>query len=215
MADPRIFISMGTPYAPKYADFRLTLERFIRDECKADPRILGVNEYPAGNPLSKIRDVMRTCDGVLIVAYERNFIGDGFEKRASSTPIALRERTYTTSWNHIESALAYSLDLPIYVICETGLTEDGLIETTVDWFVQRMELTQAGLHDAAVSQSIRTWIDERVRPRSAKPRALKAFEGTMKLSEMTPKEIWGAGALVVTIFVAGMGVGRWMPLLFG
>jgi len=69
MANPRIFISMGTPYAPKYVTFRHDLERFIRDECRADPRIIGVNEYPTGNPLAKIREVMRSCSGVMIVAY--------------------------------------------------------------------------------------------------------------------------------------------------
>jgi hypothetical protein len=215
VTSPRIFISMGTPYAPKYVEFRAALERFFRDDCDADPRILGVNEYPSGNPLQKIHDVMRTCHGVVIVAYERKYIGSGTEKRTAPAPIALDQRTYTTPWNHIESALAYSLDLPIYIICENGLTEEGLIETKVDWYVQRIDFTPDQLREPGVSQSIRAWIDDRVRPLADKPRAFKAIEGSLKLSEMTPKELWGVGAGIAAVFAAGVAAGRFLPHLFG
>jgi hypothetical protein len=211
VADPRIFISMGTPYAPKYTAFRLEIERFIREECKSDPRIIGVNEYPPGNPLDKIRDVMRSCHGVLIVAYERKFIDRGMEKRTGSTPTALEQRTYTTTWNHIESALAYSLGLPIYFICENGLTEEGLIETKLDWYVQRIDFDPAELRNPHVTQSIRAWVDERVRPRARRMRVAQTFEGTIRLSEMTPKEIWTTLAVLSAVFLAGAALGRWLP----
>jgi hypothetical protein len=213
VADPRIFISMGTPYAPKYVEFRSALEQFFR-ENGVDPRILGVNEYPAGNPLSKIRDVMETCAGVVIVAYERKYVGNGLEKRSAPAPIDIDKKTYTTPWNHIESALAYSLDLPIYIICENGLTEEGLIETRLDWYVQRIDFHPDRLRDPAVVQSVRAWIDDRVRPRSRKPRAFQTLEGTLKFSEMTSKELWGTGAFIASIFAAGVAFGRFLPHLF-
>ena len=214
MANPRIFISMGTPYAPKYVTFRHDLERFIRDECRADPRIIGVNEYPTGNPLAKIREVMRSCSGVMIVAYERKFVDRGIEKRSGDAPSTIEQRAYKTPWNHIESAIAYSLDLPIYVLCENGLTEEGMIETKVDWYVQRIDFDSAALHNPHVAQSVRAWIDERVRPRAGRPRFTQTLEGSLRLSEMTPKEIWATLGVLISVFAAGAAVGHWLPAWF-
>jgi len=213
MAEPRIFISMGTPYTETFEQFRDALEKFLR-RCRADPRIIGVNEYPTGNPLAKIRDVMRSCHGVIVVAYERKFLQAGIEKRTGATPIILNERSYTTPWNHIESAMAYSLGLPIYIICQRGLTEEGLIETKADWYVQHMELTPEALATTAVSESLRTWVAESVAPVADKPRVWKTLQGGLKLSEMTPKEIWSLLGVLGAIFVAGAALGRWMPSLF-
>src|SRR5262245_35309084 len=111
MTTPRIFISMGTPYTDEYLQFRDGLEEFLRSSCMADPRIIDKHEYPLGSALEKIRDVMRTCHGVLVVAYERKYIEAGIEKRGSEKETRLEKLRYTTVWNHIESAIAYSLGL--------------------------------------------------------------------------------------------------------
>jgi hypothetical protein len=215
MAEPRVFISMGTPYNESSEEFRDALEKFLR-RCRTDPRIIGVNEYPTGNPLAKIRDVMKTCHGVIVVAYERKYLQAGIEKRYGSTPKPLNEQTYTTPWNHIESAMAYSLGLPIYIICQRGLTEEGLIETKADWYVQHMEITPHALAQTSVSESLRTWLAESVAPVASRPRAWKSLQGALKLSEMTPKEIWSVLALLGAIFAAGIAFGRWVsPLLTG
>jgi hypothetical protein len=214
MAEPRVFISMGTPYNETFEAFRDALEKFLR-RCRADPRIIGVNEYPTGNPLAKIRDVMKSCHGVIVVAYERKYLQAGVEKRSAAAPKPLSDQAYTTPWNHIESAMAYSLGLPIYIICQRGLTEDGLIETRADWYVQHMDLTPEALDKTAVSESLRTWLAESVAPVARKPRAWKSIEGALKLSEMTAKEIWGALALVGSIFAAGAAFARWAPALIG
>ena len=119
METPRIFISMGTPYTEQYSQFRDELELFLRDTCKVDPRIIGKNEYPSGSPLEKIREVMRGCHGVLVVAYERKFLEAGIEKRGGAAPQQLNGLTYTTAWNHIESAMVFSFGLPLYIISST------------------------------------------------------------------------------------------------
>src|ERR1700682_5210130 len=118
MAAPRIFVSMGTPYSDRYLQFRDELETFLRNRCKVERGIMGKSAYPDGSPLEKVRDVMRDCHGVIVVAYERKYLQSGVEKRGGKAPITLQDRAYTTPWNHIESAMAFSLGLPLYVICE-------------------------------------------------------------------------------------------------
>lgn len=110
---PRVFVSMGTPYTEGYARFRDCLEQLLRDRCRVDPRIIGKNEYPAGTPIQHINDTMRTCNGVIIVAYERKRVQTGIEKPGGADQRTLKNEKFTTPWNHIESAIAYSLGLPL------------------------------------------------------------------------------------------------------
>ena len=214
MTTPRIFISMGTPYTEQYSQFRDELESFLRDTCKADPRIIGKNEYPSGSPLEKIRDVMRGCHGVLVVAYERKFLEAGIEKRGGVSPQQLQGLTYTTAWNHIESAMAFSFGLPLYIICQHGLAQEGLIETKLDWYVQPAEITRGSIFKPEVSGSIAAWVETRVVPRAGNPRALKAIEGNLKLSEMTPKEILAAIGVLTGSFATGASVAHFYPWIF-
>jgi hypothetical protein len=214
MATPRIFISMGTPYNDEYLEFRDALEEFLRNGCNANPRIIDKNEYPSGNALDKIRDVMRTCHGVLVVAYERTYLEAGIEKRGSDRAVALSQRKYTTPWNHIESAMAYSLGLPIYIICQEGLVPEGLIETKPDWYVLYTEISKNSFAKIQTVESIRAWVESRVLPRTKSPRLLQAIEGQLKLSEMTPKEIITAVSVVTGAFVAGATTATFLPKLF-
>jgi hypothetical protein len=214
MVTPRIFISMGTPYTDHYSQFRDELESFLRDNCKCDPVIIGKTEYPSGSPLEAIRNTMRGCHGVLVVAYERNFLEAGFEKRGGTAQKKLNGLSYTTAWNHIESAMAFSLGLPLYIICQHGLVEDGLIETKLDWYVQQADIARGSIFRPEVSGSLQSWVSARVFPRASSPRAFKAIEGKLKLSEMTPKEIIAATGAITTAFALGVGAAHLAPKLF-
>jgi hypothetical protein len=203
MATPRVFVSMGTPYNDKYTAFRDALEMLLRDRLGVDARIIGKNEYPSGSPVHKIRDVMSTCNGVLIVAYERKFVESGVERPRGEGERAITSEKYTTPWNHVESALAFALGIPLYVISETGLTEEALIESKVDWYVQRVNFTAEDLNKPNVVESLRAWIDDRVRSHAAKPRSILSGFVKLKLSELTGEE-WG---VIITIFTLVFGLG--------
>jgi hypothetical protein len=204
MALPRVFVSMGTPYTPQSAQFRDELERVLRDVCRVDPRIIGKNEYPSGSPLAHIRTTMRSCAGVIIVAYERKFVEAGVEKRGAPAAQALANRIYTTPWNHIESAMAYSLELPLYIFCQNGLSEEGLIESKVDWYVQHLDIAPSALANTGVQESLRAWIDTRVIPRAQKKsHVIESLRGQIKFSEMTPHELWSLIGMLAVAFGAG------------
>jgi hypothetical protein len=164
--------------------------------------------------LEKIRDVMRGCHGVLIVAYERKFVEAGMEKRGGTGAFQISQRTYTTPWNHIESAMAYSLGIPLYVICQNGLAQEGLIESKLDWYVQDLEISKETLARPDVVESIQAWVDTRVAPRTKGSRSFRAINGQLKLSEMTPREISAAVGVVTGAFASGAAVATFLPKLF-
>jgi len=202
---------MGTPYTEEYSRFRDELEAFLRNTCGVDARIIGRNEYPSGSPLVHIREVMRTCHGVIIVAYERKFLDSGIEKRGGDAALKISTRTYTTPWNHIESSLAYCMGLPLYILCQHGLSEEGLIETKLDWYVQHLEISSAGLRKPEVADSIRSWVNTRVLPNSKKPRSLLIMQGAVKFSDMTPHELWKFLGMLAAAFVLGAAVTTTFP----
>jgi hypothetical protein len=212
MRTPRIFISMGTPYTDAYLKFRDSLEEFLRVQCRCDPRIIGKNEYPTGSPVGKIADVMKSCDGVIIVAYERKFIQAGVERRGGTHAAPLAEEIYTTPWNHIESAMAYSFGLPIYIIAQTGLKEEGLIESKSDWYVQKIDFTAEHLHRPEVMGSLQAWIDERVATRHAKRRGTLEGFAKLKFSEFTMEDWSMLAALVAFAFGAGVAAAHWFHI---
>ena len=211
MKSPRVFVSMGTPYSEEARRFRDELEVLLRDRCGIDPRIMGKNEYPSGSPLEHIRKTMRTCAGVIVVAYERKFVQSGVERRGAPNAVELDGRIYTTPWNHIESALAYSLDLPLYIICQRGLTEEGLIESKMDWWVQEIEITPSALSQPDVVESLRSWVNNRVIPTAKKSHSMEGILGHVKFSEMTPHELWTLLGMLLAAFLLGAIVGPLVP----
>jgi hypothetical protein len=213
MAVPRVFISMGTPYTAAQTQFRDELEAFLRDSCGVDPRIIGKNEYPSGNPLTHIRSVMRQCAGVMIVAYERTYLKVGAQRRGAQGEQKLQDRIYTTPWNHVESAIAYALELPLYILCQNGLSEEGLIESKNDWYVKHVDIQPGAFGKSDVTSSIQAWIDDRVIPRSKKSNFLHSLKGHVKIAEMTPLELWSFIGMLFAIWLLGAEMSPLFPWL--
>jgi hypothetical protein len=116
-----------------------------------------MSEYPAESPLQVISRIMHECDAAIIVAYERTYFDSGFEKRKSAQEKKLASVRYTTPWNQIEAAMAYALDLPLIVMMETGLREEGLLEQNYDWSIERLSITGDAFADKDVRGRIAAW----------------------------------------------------------
>jgi hypothetical protein len=215
MDTPRVFVSMGSPYTDAYRQFRNELETFLRDQCHVDPRIIGRNEYPTGSPLHKIAEVMRTCDGVMIVAYERKLVHSGVERRGGTEERKIEEEVYTTPWNHIESALGFSLGLPLYFIAQRGLTEEGLIESKVEWYVQKIDFTVESLRQPEVVESIKTWIRDRVALHQHERRRLLKGFSQLRFPDLTIQEWIYLFGLMTASFGVGAAAHRLLPNIFG
>lgn len=136
------------------------------------------------------------------------------KKRNSENRVDLSERIYTTPWNHVESATAYTMGLPIYVICQNGLTQEALIESKLDWYVQYCEISSESLRDQRIAESIRTWVAERVIGFSKKSKFWKTLQGNVRFSEMTPKEMFGAIGLLFAAFLLGAAAMKAFPNFF-
>jgi hypothetical protein len=210
MAKKNVFISIGSPFSEQHGKFLDALIDLLR-RCDVEPRAIDKTDFSTGNPLKDISRVMRECQGVIVVAFERTYVESGFEKRKSPLEKPLESVRYTTPWNQIEASMAFALGLPIIVMMERGLREEGLLEEKYDWYIERVDLSADALSDKNVQSRLMAWCR---RVQAEKPQtALRGhIDAEMTLSDLgqmlTIKTVLALGAVLLGIFVAGLIVGR-------
>lgn len=146
MAKKQVFVSMGFPYTKSQNEFLDALIELLRS-CDVEPRVMNKTDYPKGNPLKDVSETMRQCHGAIVVAFERTYFESGIERKHK---IDLKSVRYTTPWNQIEASLAFALQIPIFVLMEPNLWEEGLLEQKFDWYVDRISISAAALSNKDV-----------------------------------------------------------------
>lgn len=98
-------------------------------------RTLGVTDYDTDAPLKAVRRLMMECNGLITIGFKRNFIEKGSARYGTDLPnlssTALDGQWTTTPWAHIEAAMAFQLGLPILILREKGVIEEGMLEKGV------------------------------------------------------------------------------------
>ncbi len=164
MDKPKVFISVGSNGTPSQREATDAIFATIAGTGLA-PRQMEKNEWSSEQPLRAIRKVIEECHGAVIVAFARYEFPDGFERLQDLTHQPLKETRLPTVWNQIEAALAYGKGLPLLVIGEQGLREDGLFEGRYDWRVFWTEFDPADLRSERFSAYFSSWkklVDEHV-----------------------------------------------------
>jgi hypothetical protein len=99
------------------------------------PRTLGVTDYDMDAPLKAIRRLMLESNGLITIAFRRTFIEKGTARFRTDIqtlqPASVDEKWLTTPWAHIEPAMAYQVGLPVLILREKGVLDDGILEKGV------------------------------------------------------------------------------------
>ena len=134
MDKPRIFLSVGSTGTTQQKEATETIFSVI-EAAGLSPRQMEKNEWSSEQPLRAIRKIIDQCHGAVIIAFTRYEFPAGIEHAKNNAKIDLADARFPTVWNQIEAALAYSRNMPLLVVCEQGLREDGLLEGKYDWKV--------------------------------------------------------------------------------
>lgn len=99
------------------------------------PRTLGVTDYDLDAPLKAIRRLMLESNGLITIAFRRTFIASGIGNYRTDIgdlhEHPIDERWLTSPWAHIEPAMAYQLGLPILILREHSVVDDGILQKGV------------------------------------------------------------------------------------
>lgn len=129
-----VFLSYPKPCFGRQKEFIERIRAYLEGRGFG-PRTLGVTDYDMDAPLTAIRRLMLESNGLLTVAFRRTFVEKGTARFRTDVD-GMSESSIggvwlTTPWAHIEPAMAYQLGLPVLILREKGVLDDGMLERGV------------------------------------------------------------------------------------
>jgi hypothetical protein len=132
--NPKVYISIGSAASSTQRKAADAIFRSL-ETAGLSPRQMERNEWTAEQPLRGIKRVIEQCDGIVVIAFRRYQFPSGTERQKDGSEKQLDNVRMTTVWNQIEAAMGYTRGLPLLVIAEDGVLDDGLLEGRYDWKV--------------------------------------------------------------------------------
>jgi hypothetical protein len=202
-----VFLSVGRTFTDEQERFVSALELTLRT-AGLNPRTVGRSDFSSKAPLRRIAEVLEECHGSVVLAFERSRAPQWVDRPGSPEEQQFDDARFPTVWNEIEASMSYAKRLPLLVLVQSGLRDDGLLEARYDWYVQWIDLQEASLRTNEFQAVLADWVKEVDKhrtgaldnaevARSAKDASLKELVGTL-----TVPQLWAALGSVGTILVA-------------
>lgn len=156
-----VFFSLGSPHTSAQADY---IEKLRIHLLKYQIELVALDGDDWNNldPLNPIQNKMKGCFGCLSLALERSFVKEGINKRGSHQEVVFSAKSYATPWIHIETTMAYQLDLPFIILKEKGLNDGGMLDDNIfEWRIVMINPNHPDeLDEYPVKSFIRMWVEE-------------------------------------------------------
>lgn len=131
-----VFLSRAQPHTMPQARFLKALCKHLRSRG-LEPRTVGDTDFGL-NGLDAVRGLLRQCNGIISVAFRRAVVRDGVDRPDADQSLGdavreviLTDTWLTTPWCHMEAAMAYQIGLPVLLVVENGVRQDGALENGV------------------------------------------------------------------------------------
>ncbi len=209
MEELNVFVSVGGTATDKQEAFVRAVEDRLRSEGLI-PHTVGRNTFSADSPLKTVTKLMEKCSGTVVIALERMYFETGLDKRGGEKEKPLSNIKLPTPWNQIEATMAYAQELPLMVIIEEGIKNEGLLERGYDWYVQSVEPEISSLNSLEFNGILASW-----KTKIAEVQSQKLEEKNKKIkinpTEFTigqlvgglkPTQLWS-----ILVFIAGLLAG--------
>ncbi|MEP3276972.1 MAG: hypothetical protein ABJN26_22695 [Stappiaceae bacterium] len=214
MADLDIFLSVGGTANAKQETFVSSVEDRLRSEGLISHTV-GRNTFSADAPIRTVEKLMDKCVGTIVIALERSYFSEGLEKRGGDKEQALANIRLPTPWNHIEAAMSYTRGLPILVLVEEGLKNEGLLEHGYDWYVQTVELDVSSLNGPEFNGVLASW-KEKITQNAKQNNELITPDQHANPADQTiaqligglkPAQLWGVMGTFAAVIAGAFAVG--------
>lgn len=133
-----VFVSCPTSLSAVQETARKLILREL-ERADLEPRALGRSDYPTVLPLREVLLIARHCSGGLILGFEQVQMHTGIAKRGTPSERPIRSKTaFPTPWNQLEAGILFSLNLPLLVFADEGLSGGVFDPGVTDVFIHRM-----------------------------------------------------------------------------
>jgi len=131
----KLFFSVATPHTMIQVNYINLLKKKFSDNG-FQLTTLGDNDWNDEDPIQPIYSLMKECSGCIVLLLERYYIEEGKYKRGSDNEQPLRGLALTTPWNQIEATLAYTENLPMLILKDKNVYNDGVFIPKIKKFRQ-------------------------------------------------------------------------------
>lgn len=130
-----VFLSRPNPFLDAHQYFILKLQEQF-DKYNIQTVTLQADNYDLTDSINYLKGMIKQCYGIAIIGFKQIFIETGSKKRGgreNSTfycpnEIDISGQALTSPFCHIEGTIGLLNDLPLLVINEEGVREEGIIK---------------------------------------------------------------------------------------
>lgn len=206
-----VFVSVGTGLSSDQEAFVSAVEQRLI-AIGLTPRTIGRNTFSADAPLHAVSDLMDKCVGAVVIALERFHFPSGEERRGTDRQSTLSDVRMPTAWNQIEAAMAYQRGIPLLVIVDPSLRQDGLLERGNDWFVQELSVEPSSLNAPAFSGILESWRSRLVQEEKKPAESSKRFDPSAMsigqlIAALKPAQAWATLVALLAAVGAAFALG--------
>ncbi|MDE1466370.1 hypothetical protein [Aurantiacibacter sp. D1-12] len=219
----KIYLSVGSGLSAEQEAFVQALESRVQ-AAGMTTHTVGRNEFSSDTPLKAVIALMDECDGAIVLALERLRFESGIERPSSEKEQVLGPTSLATSWNQIEATLAYERKLPLLVLVDDCLRQDGMLEPNNDWYVENLQLDPGQLDSKEFIGRFRHWLSK-VEHFDGQATAMQEAGQTDAdiasrsigdwLRTFTPAQAWGILASLAAAIAGSFALGLWLGKTIG
>jgi hypothetical protein len=154
-----VFISKPSTLNPEQAKFWKQMHDLLANRNLV-PHTLGESDFSNTAPMNAVVNLMRQCQGVIIIGFRQTFVETGVSKGGSAKEQSIANFFLPTPWNQIEAGMAFALKLPTLILCEKDV-RGGVFEIgNTDRFVHQTTIVQSWLDSPQFLGPFSEWHDE-------------------------------------------------------
>lgn len=125
-----VFISVGHSLIPQHATLVRQISAYLVNRGIA-PIKVERRAQQISDPVGTIRNIVRRSAGTIVIATVRHKATGVVEPPGDANARPQPDRATTTVWNQIEAAMTLQSQHPLLIICEEGLTYEGIIDPSI------------------------------------------------------------------------------------
>lgn len=130
-----VFLSRPNPFIDKQQIFLENLQRKL-SKFDLETVTLQADNYDLTDSLNYLKGMIKQCYGIVIVGFRQIFIEKGSKKKGGiynpqfffSQEIDVSGQALTSPFCHIEGTIGLLNELPLLIINEEGIREEGIIK---------------------------------------------------------------------------------------
>lgn len=131
-----VFLSRPNPFLEEHEIFLTNLKSKLQ-QLSIRTITLAADNYDLTDSITYLKGMIRQCYGVVVVGFKQIFIDKGSKKRGGSShdgffnpeEVNISGQALTSPFCHIEGTIALVYDLPMLIINEEGVREEGVISS--------------------------------------------------------------------------------------